>query len=513
MAEGSSNLENSSTVVCPRSILEALCSAVLESFTSRRHGGEEVCGALVGTRRGDEVRIEEFHVIAFQSPMAGAMPLLSDERNLFARALATNAERHLVGWFRSHPHSELGLTQRDVEVGNTYFPHRHQIFLVLRPSNSQPSLVRFFSRGSDGSLKASGPFDEFAFERAAAGVSASRDAQAGRPHPAVPTPPNPVHMYAPAQPLSDRRRTPPAWPLALVVVIASLAVWYWRSSPPQRLGLNVLDRSGQLLITWDPVPDGQAGHLEISDGGAPLSVDLGTEQLHKGSFSYARHSHDVNIRLAVSRRGALPLTEITRFVGSPEPTKGSPPAEAAPQNLTPLEPKVGELVVPVPVTPAAAAQPLKTTVAPLPPTQSRAPVIRTPQTTPASPVGSNSGRVMWIGHLQQYRDVVINGKYSSSGRLIGGLPGKPVKFTVSPGEISRSGIVLYTANGQYGNRTVESPAAANAWHRTTYTWNPDRANDVKVEQGPGPGNLWNRLVMRSANPRISVVVIDWELVN
>jgi hypothetical protein len=72
--------------------------------------------------------------------------------------------------------------------------------------------------------------------------------------------------------------------------------------------------------------------------------------------------------------------------------------------------------------------------------------------------------------------------------------------------------VLYTANPQYANSIIESPSAQNGWNKTIYTWNPKYANDVAVEEAPAPQNRWNRLVLRSKNSKISVVVIDWSLV-
>jgi hypothetical protein len=129
---------------------------------------------------------------------------------------------------------------------------------------------------------------------------------------------------------------------------------------------------------------------------------------------------------------------------------------------------------------------------------------------PATPV---SGRIIWIGRLQKNEEFWISGKTCSTGTLIGQLPGKPVKFSVSPGNLSNDGIVLYTANPQYANNVIESPGAQNGWNKTTYTWNPKYANDVTVKEAPAAQNQWNRVVLHSKNPKISVVVIDWALVN
>jgi phosphatidylserine decarboxylase len=136
-----------------------------------------------------------------------------------------------------------------------------------------------------------------------------------------------------------------------------------------------------------------------------------------------------------------------------------------------------------------------------------------PQRAASVPVSPASGRIIWIGRLQKNEELEINGKSCSTGTLIGELPGKPVKFSVSPGNLSNDGIVLYTANPDYANNVIESPGARNGWNKTTYTWNPKYANDVTVQETPAAQNQWNRVALHSKNPKISVIVIDWSLVN
>jgi hypothetical protein len=129
---------------------------------------------------------------------------------------------------------------------------------------------------------------------------------------------------------------------------------------------------------------------------------------------------------------------------------------------------------------------------------------------PAVPV---SGRVIWIGRLQKNQELTITGKNCSTGTLIGELPHRPFRFSVSPGDLSSDGIVLYTSNLQYANNVVEPPGTGNGWNQTVYTWNPKYANDVLVSEPPARQNGWNRLAVRSRNPKISVIVIDWTAVN
>ena len=584
--------DHSRSVACPRSVILALRATVLENFASGSHGGAEVYGILFGTHSGEEVRISEFQAITFQSAMAGDSPLAEDERQAFAAALAPAAGRsdpkgrEPVGWFRAHPHSELTLAARDLEITSAFFPNAHQVVMILRPSQSAPNLVRFFYREADGILTAASPFSEFnvpaTFDAAPlAELPAEREAPAEPFHSHTPAPAtvnrpetadtDAVPMQLPELPELPRRRLNLVWPLLLATTLGTLAVWYWLTLPPERLGLRVFDAGGQLRILWDAVPNGEAGNLEITDGSARYSISLDADQLRSGTFTYSRRSDNVKVRMWASRPGAATLVEAASFLGknatptepAPAPT-GSASREGSPNSVPDKPP---ELVLSVPVTMPRAARPkfnAPAESAPRPASQTPdlAPPPQVAQSTPASvppaveklspppiekatpparqreaaevpaqaapvkplvapapqraasaPVAPVSGRILWIGRLQKNEEFWISGKACSTGTVIGELPGKPVKFSVSPGNLSNDGIVLYTANPDYANNVIESPGARNGWNKTTYTWNPKYANDVTVKEAPAAQNQWNRVVLHSKNPKISVIVIDWSLVN
>jgi len=170
---------------------------------------------------------------------------------------------------------------------------------------------------------------------------------------------------------------------------------------------------------------------------------------------------------------------------TPPPVRVEPPPEKA----VPMHTPASSTAAP----PAAASLPL-----------------RAPTVVPHAPT---SGRVIWIGRLQKNQQLTIMGKNCSTGTVVGELPGRPFKFSVSPGDLSGEGIVLYTSNMQYANSVVEPPGAENGWNRTVYTWNPKYANDAVVVESPPQPNQWNRIVLRGKNPKISVIVIDWTQIN
>jgi hypothetical protein len=137
------------------------------------------------------------------------------------------------------------------------------------------------------------------------------------------------------------------------------------------------------------------------------------------------------------------------------------------------------------------------------PAETSAPPPRPAPVTIAAPkethVGPTSGRLIWIGRLQQTGAITIDGKNATGGTVQGELPGQPVR-------------VLYTSNPQYRNNVVEPPGPQNGWNKTVYEPNAKRANDVTVAEPPGPQNGWKRLVLRSRNTRISVIVVDWSVI-
>jgi hypothetical protein len=346
--------------------------------------------------------------------------------------------------------------------------------------------------------------------------------------------------------------------------------------------------------------------------------------LRAGNVTYVRHSSNVTVRLVITRKDAPPVEEAARFLGpvgqpavtvnSQEPQSGSAENVQEPQSGSasrvksqppvdsgPVPQGTEELVVAVPVEPAArearearpkftapstvpqtpaaikpavpdmtppplvardnasaavppslhaqlaveklAPPPIQPAIPPAPAASAPAssgrdgsvrntttgataipavspPAVQNPvrpapaphpaaQTTPAQ---ATSGRVIWIGRLQKNQALIIKGKNCSTGTLIGELPAHPIKFSLSPGDLSSDGIVLYTSNSQYANNVVEPPGAGNGWNKTIYTWNPKFASDVTVQEAPSSQNGWSG-VLRSRNPKISVIVIDWAMVN
>ena len=159
------------------------------------------------------------------------------------------------------------------------------------------------------------------------------------------------------------------------------------------------------------------------------------------------------------------------------------------------------------------APPIEKPVAPALKTEAHPSPGPPPPTVAPAAAGTRSGRIIWTGRVPKNGTITIDGKNSSVGSFSGELPAKPVRLSVSPGDLSSDGIVLYSSNLQYANSVLEPASQQNGWNKTVYTYNPRLAADIIVVETPDGKNGWNRLVLRNKNPKISVIVIDWAMVN
>jgi hypothetical protein len=90
-------------------------------------------------------------------------------------------------------------------------------------------------------------------------------------------------------------------------------------APAPALGLTAIDREGQLQIGWDrsspAVQRASDALLEITDGPLPVAIQLDAAHLETGSFTYARATEKVDVKLIVHRKDYPDLREIASFLG------------------------------------------------------------------------------------------------------------------------------------------------------------------------------------------------------
>ena len=357
-----------------------------------------------------------------------------------------------------------------------------------------------------------------------------------------------------------RSLLPWVW-MALAIAVAAAAFGLGprlRPTAPalRPLGLRVLDTNGQLQIVWDraSVRDqpARSATLEFVDGGERVIVPFDAGRLMEGAFTYTRRSDNVEVRLRVARPGgaqeesvrflgaapapaqspvsiepsALPLPDLTPEPQQPEPQPPAPETAAPkrpPRNfdlawLPKAKPSENEAALPAPPTVESAAnRPIPLTGS-APALSSSAltapPPAPAPAPAPAAALkpmyaGPTSGRILWTGDFRHGVTNTLDGHVASAGAAIGELPGVPVRIRVHPAELAGHGLTVFSTGG---STRREPPGAGNGWNPTTYVADPRRAAEVLVLESPSPQNGWKKLALRNDNRDLSVIIIDWNLV-
>ena len=107
-------------------------------------------------------------------------------------------------------------------------------------------------------------------------------------------------------------------------------------------GLQTFDADGQLQIRWDrsapTVQSARDAILTIQDGGSPMAIQLDTEHLQTGSFTYGRQGERVDVTLVLhGQDGKVVLREASTYVGKlPDrsPAAENPDARRQREELT-----------------------------------------------------------------------------------------------------------------------------------------------------------------------------------
>jgi len=315
------------------------------------------------------------------------------------------------------------------------------------------------------------------------------------------------------------------------------------------------------------------GSIEVQDGAATVVIPLDAAALRSGSWPVARRSEDVGVRLKVHPPSGEPVLAVARFLGRPgtggaSAAPGLPPsgqvrgeveqlraekdrldrelkklAEPGPVPPVPKATARPKRMLPVPAQTASRRQPAEVPSPPLlapqpltgssPPQVSRpvemppppppaapertvlpkpAPPAEAPKSTPAYR-GPASGKLIWTGFLQKNSVLSIEGRRASTGQLTGDLPSLPVRIGAHPAELSGRGLTVFSSNPKYSHGPVaEPPGPQNGWNRTVYRYDPVVAQDLVVVETPNPEEGRNRILLRSGERPVSVILIEWEVI-
>ena len=356
-------------------VIEEIRHEVAEGFQRLSRGGIEVGGILYGLAEGRSVRVAAVRPIECEHARGPSFLLSDKDKTALEEQLAQDRnDRRLeglmtVGWYLSHTRSEIALIDSDLEIYSRFFPAPWQVTFVIRPGRGGSMRGGFFVREPDGTVKSERSYLEFNFpdrlagvldralERPAADPPAERPARERGDRRALTVTRGLSVAREPAlvpqaiaEPLPKFLQTAPPsrrkWPWlvvwAVVVLAAAVAgLRYWMPQPVEPVSLSVIEREGQLQISWNhaasAVANAKSGSLEIADGPDVRKIPLSREVLATGKFTYVRKTGDVEIRFTVESPLGTQVQEASRFLGR------APAADMSPDEVKSLEQSRTEL--------------------------------------------------------------------------------------------------------------------------------------------------------------------------
>jgi proteasome lid subunit RPN8/RPN11 len=345
-------------------VMETVRSAVVEGYYKLARGGVEVGGILFGRRSRHGVQIAAARPIACQHAQGPSFVLSESDQAGLALLLEQSASDPVleglvpVGWYHSHTRSGFDLSARDLDICARFFPEPWQVALVLCPDRMKPTRGVFYVQAEDGSPRAE---PEFVLEPRI-GTRKMPPAPVEPPRRVEP----PVRPADAAQSLPEPASLPeetviPAprssrmyWALfaaAWCIAVGSAAFafrGYWMPQPPVPLQLSLFDAAGQLSVRWEhssrQIREAEGGILEIRDADKDFSIELGRDQVRKGSALYSRQSGAVVVRLVVRLPRSRRTEGLARFIGEPAPPASAaedPRVQELTQEVKDLEAKLG----------------------------------------------------------------------------------------------------------------------------------------------------------------------------
>lgn len=136
-----------------------------------RGPGTEVGGILLGTRKENEIVVDDFEPVLCEHRFGPSFRLSDRDRIGWRETLQRIRQRGevaIVGWYRTDTRQEFALSEDDRELLDTELQPYGDVILLIKPSRSQPYEAKLFLR-DDGQLRELPQATYFEFDRRAAG--------------------------------------------------------------------------------------------------------------------------------------------------------------------------------------------------------------------------------------------------------------------------------------------------------------------------------------------------------
>lgn len=395
-------------------VIDRMSPDILRGLGALKRRGAEVGGILLGrTEAGSpwKVIVEDFEPVPTEYLTGPSYNLSENDLVGFEAALARwrsdpAGKLSVVGFYRSHTRDDLHMDNADLALASRYFSDPRNVFLLVRPFASRPSIAGFFF-WEDGEISRESTYLQFPFDRRELGGGEPRAVPAARKPQAEDTPlptSTPVAEKAPAsvapaeeygcQPNSpglsilsqpeprESRSVGLRWLVVPGFLITAGLVGFFayqnlysNKAPVTQaavesalpLKLSVAEKGNQLDVTWDrnapSITHANRGVLSISDGANKRELELSGTQLRNGRVLYSRLSADVNLRLEVFPEGRESVSESIRIVSTEAPPQ-PPDTQAVTNKKPPAEPPVEEAAEDKPATLAKKTKAARTAAKP-----------------------------------------------------------------------------------------------------------------------------------------------------
>ena len=155
-------------IECASAVLEEIRREAESGRASR--AGREMGGVLFGVQKSDSIHILACRLLPCEHAMGPGFVLSKKDEDCLAQLIASPGRDPALhgllplGWYHSHIHSRICLSERDRQLHFRYFDAPYQIAMVIRCSAERPARAGFFFREPSGAMYTESSYEEFTID-------------------------------------------------------------------------------------------------------------------------------------------------------------------------------------------------------------------------------------------------------------------------------------------------------------------------------------------------------------
>ena len=333
-------------------LVRELLQAATQGFLALPKRGIEIGGLLFGQIRNDQgvvvYEIASHEEIPCRHTFGPSYTLDDGDRKDVGEILARlthEGSPPVIGIYRSFTSRDPVLEDGDIDLLQSFFPHRALVCLLIRPESVRKcdASVQFWHPGAAG--PAAEPQQEHVHQPIHKPIPPPLHRPLEAREHAEEEPQEPVYTEREyrenAQPAVEDEARPRRWPGLLPLlccVLAGLtlaAMWQLRhagASGPEvdALALDAVPSAGATVLSWDRAKasalSADHGSMTVASGGSPSEIQLTGDQLQKGKLSVPG-AGNASYRLRLYHSGRLVAADSLKVIRT-EPSAPAPVASA-----------------------------------------------------------------------------------------------------------------------------------------------------------------------------------------